>query len=305
MSLEFFPVEPPQPDPTETSESETVLPTETIRISRKLAVTAVPIEYYPVDTIDRYGPALVEAIKQSDGLIFEYFPAEMKHMSGNKLVRLWTNYNQFMPFQEFLSRSARDAAKPSYVADPAQDLNFAAIRLLPTVLTLPGYVLMGASSLDVDRTGDRLRVRSADSHRMTRRERYLRAACFAAGLVSAVPGILMGNAKQYEFRHHTFTGVPNESTMRRVIVAKALADLGVRLDSDPEASERQLLLMYPPAHWKGIKQYLEHPSRMERDFRFVSVLKRMGDPFRKSFFTLREYVPAVEGGWEQVSGTEI
>ena len=75
--------------------------------------------------------------------------------------------------------------------------------------------------------------------------------------------LLQGTARTREhLRQKPSTGF-TESNLRRIIVAKGIQNLAKQLDAEPGSTPKKLVLLYPPVHWKGIKEYLDDPKKVK------------------------------------------
>ena len=101
--------------------SSKMFPKEVYRVSDKLTIEAIPLEYARSDVLAKHGEALKKTIRESDGVIFEYFPDEIQKIRDNKLIQKFTNIEWFMPYSQFAAHAANETGKRAYVLDPAHD----------------------------------------------------------------------------------------------------------------------------------------------------------------------------------------
>jgi hypothetical protein len=302
----------------ETKGAEKGLSTESLRVSDKLTITAIPLERREGFT-KAQKEAITEAIKGSDGVIFEYFPEETKslistpfleHYEGGIYKRL---YEDVMAFFGPLADLVKKHEKPAYVFDPAYDAKFSALFTeLPAIINMLGGITMGSagilgflkgtvailSRLSPEDSGSEKQKELEDkiekeNRRKVSRRQFIAGAAGAAGAatLSAVSLATMKFEGEYTTELMTkrlpMSRFPSEAKFRRAIIAKGISQLGESLDRNHSERPRNLLLFYPPLHWEGIKGLLEDRKRLEEEFNLYSLLKQGG--LKGAFFTARKY----------------
>jgi len=272
-----------------------VLPKDVYRVSDKLTIEAIPLEYASNEVLIKHGEALKQTIKGSDGVIFEYFPDEIQKIRENPLIQKTTNIEWFMPYSQFNAQAAREAGKRAYVLDPAHDLNFAVMRGVTEVVWGFGSFASFLAASRMSRIGAKFGWNTAKA-------KQAEAASVITGIALGAVAFLQGTARTREhLRQKPNTGF-TESNFRRVIIAKGIQNIARELDADPNATPKKLVLLYPPVHWKGIKEYLDDPKRLNRAFRIASAFKVGG--LKESCFTTRVYEPQ-GNSWKKTQAKEI
>lgn len=278
---------------TPASETQQTLPLEQVKVDKNLTLRAIPVEHNKRE-FKKYGQELIQEIQNSDGVIFEYFPPELEPLIKNSFyARNLTNYPSFAPFFGPLAEAALQAGKAVYVLDPAHDANYGYVRAVETAITpataATSYVL-GFPKLP-----------SKEKWAISRRGVLKGLIGTLAGAVVYKRGILDGLATLYkeQIKHRTDTNFLSESNFRRVVVAR-----GIRLLGADSKRPRNLVLLYPPAHWEGIKKLLASPQRVEREFRAYSALKNINEEVTNSLFSIRRYEPE-SGTWQLREQQEI
>lgn len=265
-----------------------ILPEESLRVSEKLTITAIPLERCP-NPIPEYREALEEAVKKSDGVIFEYFPQETARLSSSPFLGIYRKfYDEIMAFFTPLADLAKKHEKPAYVLDPAHDENFAAIfHELPTFCALVGTGVGGIDTFlnSVDLIG-RFAKQEVFYKKRSRRQFIRGLGLLAAGL--ALSRYKVEGVKEEKTRIPSPPGsYPTETRFRRAIVSKGISQVGENLDKNPKAEAKSLVLFYPPVHWEGLKQLLKDREKLEKEFKICSILKKGW--LKNAFFTARKY----------------
>jgi hypothetical protein len=275
--------------------SPKILPKEVYRVSDKLTIEAIPLEYARSDVLAKHGEAIKKSIQGSDGVVFEYFPDEIQKIRENALIQKTTNVEWFMPYFQFAAHAAKDAEKPAFVFDPAHDFNFMVVRGLTEVIWGLGSFASFLAASRMKQIGSKFGWNPAKTQKVE-------TASVISGIALGAFGLLQGTARTREhLRQKPNTGL-TESNLRRVIVAKGIQNFAKQLDADPESTPKKLLLLYPPVHWKGIREYLDNPQKLNRAFRIASAFKVGG--LRESCFTMRQYEPQGQA-WKKMQAREI
>lgn len=257
----------------EPEKTEKILPKESLRVSDKLTITAIPLKRRP-NPIPEYKKALGEVIKESDGVIFEYFPQETARLSSSLFLRLRPyreEYERVVAFFTPLADLTKRDEKPVYVFDPAYDEKFAAI-----LDALPKFFATIGTSM-----GPLMILRALEDKEMLRKQltrREFLKGLTVTGLGIAAAGFPLASPD---------SSYPSAARFRQAIVAKGISHIGENLDKNPEAKAKNLLLFYPPKHWERIKRLLKDKKELEREFKICSALKRGW--LKNTFFTARKY----------------
>lgn len=274
--------------------SPDIFPLESYKVSDKLTIQAIPLEFYRGDVLKKHGEAITEVIKNSDGVIFEYFPDELKKISTNPLVYSFTNVDWFMPYYEHAAKAAADAHKEVYAIDPAHKINFALLRQIPVAT----FGLSVGSFLAAGQIPPIIKSKNIP-------ESYTKAV--VGGLFGlAISGTLVSGYEAGAMKREHKRKIPSKSftepNFRRIVVAQGIKQIAADLDADPTSKHKNIVLLYPPIHWKGIKDYLDNPVRLHRNFRIASAFKVGG--LKESWFSIRNYVHS-DAKWQLKSTTPI
>lgn len=256
-----------------------VFPSETYKVSEKLTIQAIPLEFYRGDVLQKHGESITRAIQNSDGVIFEYFPTEIKPLSDNLLAQSFTNVDWFMPYYEHAANAAAKANKEVFALDPAHKLDFMMIRQLPVLTFGVGagsFLAAGTIEASVKDKDHRLLHVSA-----------AQGALVGVGLGAIGLSIFNRNAMKREHKSQSPSHGFTEPHFRRIVIAQGIKNLAATMDADPSIGGKKLVLLYPPVHWKGIKEYLDNPDKLKRNFRVASAFK-VG-PLKDSLFSIRNY----------------
>jgi len=310
---------------SETSEGvERTLPIESIRVGEKLTITAIPLRRRPNPfsesgggSAEAFKKEIAEIIEGSDGVIFEYFPEETRRLGSSPFLNLWASrelYKSVIDYFEPIEELNKKYEKPAYVFDPAYDEKFAVLfHELPEIIGMLGGGTLGITALlgflkgaveiterasGKDRKPEKKEeFRREDNEEVGKKEitrrQFLKGAAGVGVLATA--GAALASAAKYteDASVEVLTGTPStsrfpsESKVRRVIIAKGISQLGENLDGNPSEGARNLVLFYPPIHWKGIKSLLEDRKRLDEEFNLYCSLKKGG--LDDAFFTARKY----------------
>ncbi len=260
-----------------------------------LGLVAVPLEHK--DGLDQHiwhagmrrtlREVVPELVKGSDGVIFEYFPEELRRqrLAGGLLnIESNSRVTYFDGFQMACQNDGRTA----YVLDPAYDEAFgllSPVTALP-VVSSPTFLALG----EFIKSGH-----SADSSMISRRR--LLGLASLGGLGYMAGGLVGLSAWVAESTNDQPNPVLfNEAHFRRVIVAKGIMNMSRRL----EMNEKSLLLAYPPVHWEGIKALLLDQRKLNEDFAFYRKLPIMPN----HFFVERAYKPMLNEWIKQETSIE-
>lgn len=271
-----------------------VFPKETYKVSDKLTIEAVPLEFYRGDVLDKHGDALDKAIRESDGVIFEYFPPEIAEVRKNKLAQAVTNVEWFQDYYDFAAKKALEYNKPVIAMDPAHDVSFSVIRGLPAVAVLGAYGSFLSAGL-IYSLGEKGKI-------STKGVKVGTSAAFVSAIALGLVGYITRARLRREHKKQMPTEGPSESNFRRVVVAKGIQNFSKQLSEIPNEGPKKLLLLYPPVHWKGIKRYLDDTKKLDRAFHIASAFKVGG--LKDSCFSIRTYQPSM-GKFELNSKVEI
>lgn len=305
---------------SETTEGiEQLLPIESLKVDEKLTITAIPLKRYPNPLSASEGrnaealkAAVAKVIEEADGVIFEYFPEETARLSSSPLFleRHKELYERVMNFFGPLAELTKEHKKPAYVFDPAYDEKFAALfQLLPSTIASIGMPIgevaafLGIGALIGKLPSGKLRKETElrkkkelpqedkEESGVTRRQ-FLKGASVAAGVLAA--GTTLASYRSVkDVWKEVVTGTPspgrfpNENKFRRAVIAKGIFQLSENLDKDSSGGAKKLVLLYPPLHWKGLKELLQDKRRLEEEFGLYSMLKQGG--MKDAFFTARKY----------------
>ena len=269
-----------------------LLPQESLRVGDKLTITAVPLEYIQKEHLI-HKEELQQAIASADGIIMEYFPDEVRQMGKNPYVSLMSTYRAFMPYEEFVANTASSAGKDVWVMDPAHDEKFGILRLLPVSAFIVGTGIATMTMM------------YGKSKQWNLGYGWIPAGTiFGTGLGLAAAGALVGRTKSFENRSHRPSHFPNEATFRRTVIATGIKELADHLDRDPAAKPKNLLFLYPPVHWKQVKELLKDDAKREQAMHLADTIRYLGPQYEGAFFTTRHY-HVYNGKWQLVDQTPI
>jgi len=306
---------------SETSEGvERTLPIESIRVGKKLTITAIPLRRRPNPfsesgggSAEAFKKEIAEVIEGSDGVIFEYFPEEIPHPSlvSRKYGEIYKNVIDFFsPLVEL----TREHEKPAYVLDPAYDEKFAVLfHELPEIIGMLGGGTLGTTALlgflrgaveitervsGKDREPEKKEeFRREDKKEVGKKEitrrQFLKGAAGAGVLATAGAALALSVKYTEGASAEVLTGTPStsrfpsEAKFRRAIIAKGISQLSENLDNNPSQGVRNLVLLYTPMHWQGLKGLLENRKRLDEEFNLYCSLKKGG--LDDAFFTARKY----------------
>ena len=119
--------------------------------------------------------------------------------------------------------------------------------------------------------------------------KYLFAGLFGAEFVASNAGVVSGKPD--------LLGWNTETELRRAIVAQQLCNLSTQLPRG-----QRVLLVYPEAHWDGIKKYVYNEDKRSQMIAAFSLLR---SPVTELFFEARHYKPDVRNGWQQLDSIKI
>lgn len=294
--------------------AERALPIESIRVGDKLTITAIPLKRRPNPfsasegrQAEAFKEAIAKLLKEADGAIFEYFPEEGPSLVPRKYREI---HGDVMAFFGPLAELVKKHEKPVYVFDPAYDEKFAALfHELPEIIGLLGGIPLGTGMIfgflkGVDKITSRRSEKDSKPEKERRRQekveegggrRKISRKQFLLGSALSAAGLAtLASAKYVEdASFEVLTGTPStsrfpsESKVRRAIIAKGISQLSENLDKDSSMGAKNLVLFYPPIHWKGIKGLLENRQRLEEEFGLYSMLKQ--GRLKDAFFTARKY----------------
>jgi hypothetical protein len=269
-------------------------PLEEYKVSDKLTIQAVPLEFYRGDVLEKHGKNITDAIKKSDGVIFEYFPQELAKSSENPLARAVTDVDAFMPYFTHAATAASQAKKEVYALDPAHSLDFAMVRLTPMMVFGVGGALLTSAGLVAP---------FAESKGVAPKvARMLAGTQLGVGLGLMGVGAYENRAMKREHKRKTPSQSFTEPNFRRVVIAQGIKNIAAGLDADPASAPKKLLLLYPPIHWQGIKSYLDNPKKLQRNFRVASAFRLGG--LKDKWFQIRNYI-ADGDKWNLTSSKRI
>lgn len=254
---------------------------ETVEVGN-LTVVALPIDHHqrPSRTIlpdgSKLESKLPELYKHIDGVVFEYHPAELIRL--RTLARfvgyakpLASRLNYFLPFL----LQARREEKETYALDPAYSPAWETTTAL--LIGLSG--LTCASAAMIERSLKLPPIVSLVTL-------GLFSAQVVPGLVELVSGIPMATSLNFQDR-------------RRAIVAQGLVQMG----NSVEHQGKNILVLYGPTHWAGIKKLLFDEELRRRNFAFSSSMFR--GPFYDHFCSIRKYVVDCAGKFVSVENVPI
>lgn len=284
------------------SEHYVDVPIETVTVGH-LTVTAYQVDHKFPPTelrVNRSGKDVLEEvdalIEQVDGVIVEYAPWESREVSDGLRVATGTQelFDENTHFFEPITTIAHRNDKSVLVMDPAYDQWFA--WLSPNGQALMGLhgglIGSGLSSIMMQRIS-----KSESPPKSLTRRRLLTLAPLAVGgtiLAWNSPSALRGNE---EMKTQQPIHGYSEPELRRVIIAEGLKTLG----SQPEFEGKHLLLIYPPVHWRGIRDLLADSQSSETFREYTRFIK---GPLADKFLTIRQYSPS-SNGWQAMPNIKI
>lgn len=243
---------------------------EPFRISPKLALLSASVEHSK-STVEQYNDQIRTLMSDMDidGVVFEYFPQEIKMAFSKNAVlnhygSTFTNMGEYMPFFEGVAKIAAELKKEALVFDPAHDEKFSIFRIPTASLFYIGNSFSLAGIIEAI-------VKQA---KFSRRNMFNRIGLSIGGLLAsnAIP-ISADDARKGNYE--MFTRVA-EDYFRNALVAEGLKQLSQRLEDDPKAEGKKLLLVYPYGHWEGenavpgIKKFLEDDELRRRELQKFS-----------------------------------
>ena len=276
------------PEVTEQETKKGLVTPETLRISRNLTIQAIPIEHTDKQWVTNQ-ELLAREIRDSDGVIFEYFPGETKQFEHTPFLQ---GFSFFKAVEQESIRHHKDA----YVFDPAHAWDFAIIRSVVPVAMVGGLLATAIASFET----------SLAANRKQTRRKFLSGFLTAASGVATLAATISSQALSETAVSHQSPIFPvPEITLRQVVISKGIANLGESLDKNPDTEPKNLVLIYPPAHWKGIKEFLQNREKLERYFRAYSQMKTvLPKGLKESFFSMRKY-SRQEDSWQLAEKVEI
>lgn len=247
-----------------------------VQVSEKLSVTGIPLEHNAVNLVANKS-RINEEIRGSDGVLFEYFPPELRK------APLFPLKDRFMPFFERIEDMVRENGKTAYAFDPAHGDTYTLVAC-PVYELVPGLMKNLALYAGVVSMGMGLNMLY---EKPTTRRQFFRQA--GAGLMGVG---LDASIIKFDFLREDFEHLPSptrlDANFRRAIVAKGIDLLGKEVDEDPEVDTLNLLVTYPQAHWLAIKDLLEDRASLNRHFTAYGTFRHV--PFLdKAFFRARQY----------------
>jgi hypothetical protein len=253
--------------PKQVNATEVVKPAETSRREGpfnigNLELYALPIEHRKADWV-KHQSEVKEALSQYQTVIVEYFPSEYAQLKQEPGIgKMLGNYDEANFLFDKVAEVAKETGKDLWVLDPAYNKDFMKIKGAQGASLL--LTLGSAATLKVS---DELAARGKGHSR----RRFLSGA---AGLLaaSAIPGTV---SVVLELGAHHLSPPITEHDLRRVVVSKGLSQVSGKA-----------LLIYPPAHWRDIKGYIQDPKDMQTRFSYYEKLKEIG---LDSLFQARHY----------------
>jgi hypothetical protein len=249
---------------------------EKIRISDKLSLTVLPVEHDP-RLLPSIEGSILNLVKNSDGVILEYIPAEVELLQDNPFYSMLSA--GIMPFFGKIQEFCISENKDIYSVDPAHDVNFELVAKAPAWIGIAGA---GVALLET-----RKQLADILKHQRPSRRSFLKRLGLAAFALGGGFGAIDGLSRAGAIPD----SISAENQFRRIIITEGIKQLGKRIDQESE-KDVNLLLVYPPAHWKAIKQKLNDPNNGNL---FTKIHSILGQQFEKSFFTIRKYSPSPNG----------
>lgn len=281
------------------TENQFFLPTESFRVSQKLILTAIPLEH--IDLFLSTHPTRPDSQKQMasvlfqvDGLITEYFPFEIEKIGTGPIgpiIREKSNYDSIMiAFPPLIEEMKKFPDKKIYVFDPAHDENFLYITLASGIVGITGALLSAYPIEKVSIIVEKMRNQAGKLPQQISRRDFLK---IAASIVASTSMMSFSAVSSLSFGNEYVDKKPSdfpitEAHFRRIVTAKHIFSLADFLDSDSKKQALNLALVYPKAHWEGIKYLLGNRPKTETQFSWWSTLKLL-PTLDKSFFTGRIY----------------
>lgn len=256
------------------------IPVEFLSISPSLEIVALPLEHRVAD-IPQYRERLESLISQCDGVIGEFDPDELRKLAQNPLAVFSTGLPSRLEYFNEIKNLTLKQRKDYWAVDPAYSAEFVKLRtthLLTALTTLFSSLAIGVA---------------ANKEKKISRRRFLEGTTLVVG-----SGVLYSMFGVFQ---DTFFGKspphPNpfliEQGFRRIVVAKALKQLGKDL-KPVDTRPQKFLLIYPPSHWDGIKRLAQDPSLdkvFDAIYRTVSIDQSAAD----AFFKIRKTSPVLNG----------
>ncbi|MGB4965584.1 MAG: twin-arginine translocation signal domain-containing protein [Microgenomates group bacterium] len=252
---------------------------ETVQLGR-INIQALPLEHKSgIDQtvqVDGQTSTLKDQVSsivaEADGVIFEYLPHEIREKSPTKPEQY---FNYFGPFEQ----ACIDQKKEAFALDPAYDISFAVANNFSQMTS-------GLTGTLVSVLGATLGKKQSEPVSLTRRRFMGLTGSAAAGVAVFGTTNMLSHATE-DTMSKPIPFIPNEAHFRRCVIARGLIDLSER----PEMAGKNLLLLYPPVHWEGIKALLANRERLDRDFAIYKKLYPLDD----KFFVAREYIADTNG----------
>ncbi len=246
---------------------EAEFPVESFRVSKNLTITGILLEHEP-ETLSALKDKYQALISAKDGLICEYDPEALSKMKDNPLVTYspFVNFPQIFNYFSSIREMGQKAGKDIWNFDPAKSENFALIRG-------PQYSLFAAS------VGGVLLGLILDEKKLTRKEFGLRLSVASLGLA-----VLCTSPLIYE----KLLSQPNplflDAEFRRITVASGIKQLANKFDSELRTPQ-DLLFITAPAHWRGIRGWLEGDNLGFYWNNLLSSTSFLDERVRQEFFT--------------------
>lgn len=230
------------------------------RVIGNMNLYALPIEH-DKGTWSEKGAEITDAVGKFGVIIPEYFPPEYQSIPiPNSFYYDVENY-VFSKVADICVQQKKDV----WVIDPAHDASYIAFRtLIDTPFITATFLLMRYWLVAI-------RHLAGNPEVATRRQFLQRVGTeVAIPIYAALSWIGDGNT-------------PLESPFRMSMVAQNLIEVGKSLRPKTDS-----LLIYPPAHWPLIQQYLDDEGERNRTIgRYTEVLEKL--PLFKSLYQVRHY----------------
>lgn len=245
-----------------------LLPKEVFRVGRGLDLIVLPIEHNKA-TLAMFGQEIKKQISNviTDGVIPEFSESEIQLIKRDEMQNWMAthfagDYQQILSFYGFIEQETRSANKTMYVLDPAHDANYVFPTLTDQtkdfILQMPGLAagIYGLTSLITKLN----KIFHGQRSKLTRRD------FFKVPIVIGLGSLALANANanlsdMSPDQGQKESGFPNEIELRRATVAKLINVIND--ENEKNNAHQNLLLIYPPRHWQGIKELMEDDQKRE------------------------------------------
>ncbi len=235
-----------------------------------------------------------ELIQQNNVIVPEYFPYEYVE-NGNSLTRvIAATYKKDNELFDHVIELCKQQQKDVWVLDPAYNLEFGLLRPLSVTTQVSAEAIITGVTQKLLVSDEGSQLDFDDSKRRTLQRiknsgKWIIGSVLGAELSSSFAGGVAGFANVF--------GWSTEAQIRRVIVADLLCKLSTQL---PEGTN--MLMIYPEAHWKDIKSYVEDEAKRSQLLAAVNLIRT---PATELWFEGRHYKSDDSINWQKLPSIKV